>query len=71
VLIIPQPNYPYSAAGKMTGRIRTPVFFGQKWYPMTLRPALPYAFGIAVWYSVVLTIDQKARGSDAGKFYTI
>lgn len=27
---------------------------------MTLKPAIPYVVGIAVWYSVVLSIDEAA-----------
>lgn len=47
-------------------RLGSPTFFGQKWYPMTLRPAAPYAVGMAIWYWAVTKIDQAANGSEHG-----
>lgn len=51
-----------SSASASAKRLGTPRFFGQKWYPMTLRPAVPYAVGVAVWYWAVTKIDQAANG---------
>ena len=43
-------------------RIASPTFFGMKWYPMTLRPALPFLGGIVIWYSTVAYMDKKIKG---------
>ena len=37
--------------------------FGVKFYPMTLKPALPIAFGMAYWYTCVQGIDKAYRES--------
>lgn len=61
---------PWLVAGKMvqiSGRVPTPRFFGLKWYPMTLRPALPYAFGMALWYYAVTVIDAKTKTVEGKK----
>jgi hypothetical protein len=44
------------------GRIASPTFFGKKWYPMTMRPAIPFAAGIAIWYWCVSSLDAKLKG---------
>jgi hypothetical protein len=43
--------------------MKGPTIFGNKFYPMTLRPAIPYLFGMALYYSLILKIDSAAKNS--------
>lgn len=43
---------------------------GMKWYPMTLRPAAPYAFVMAGFYYAMTQFDAKIRAGKHGKLPT-
>ncbi|KAI3652448.1 hypothetical protein MP228_000979 [Amoeboaphelidium protococcarum] len=43
-------------------RLFTPQFFGLKWYPMTMKPALPFVVTFSGWYWVMCQLDKKVKG---------
>jgi hypothetical protein len=43
--------------------------FGMKWYPMTLRPAAPYALVMAGFYYAMTQFDAKIRAGKNGKSF--
>lgn len=47
-------------------RIAPITFFGMKWYPMTLKPAVPYAISFAGWYYLMSSVDASVKAKGKG-----